>query len=599
MNEAFLKRIWGAATALLDRSRKFGWGDVLVVVAVTGLLLGMVSLAREWTGELRPAVQIDLSPWALPRYTFYSLSRGLLAYVVSLGFTLLYGYWAAKDRVAERFLLPLLDILQSVPVLAFMPGLVLGLVAAFPRSNVGLELAAVIMIFTGQAWNMTFSFYHSLRAVPLAYDEVARVYRYSGWQRFRWLELPYSTMGLVWNSMMSMAGGWFFLMINEAFRLGHQDFRLPGVGSYMSVAVEHGRIDAMLWAMTAMILMIVLLDQLLWRPVVVWAQKFRIEEGGHQEALTSWFLDWLRRSHLVALAGRLRQKTKAQRSLRAGVSAASAPGATSGRDAAAGLPTPGERAQHREASGWFARVSLGLLVLLLIVLGYGNCKLVELLRGVSGAEWLAVWSAAFWTLVRVLAATGLGTLWTLPAGLAIGLSPRLSRAFQPVVQVVASFPAPMLFPAAIAILSWLGVSLNWGSIVLMLLGTQWYILFNVIAGAMAVPADLREAARSYRLSVWDRFRALYLPAVFPYLVTGWVTAAGGAWNASIVAEYVTFRGHVLRAHGLGAQISAAASGAHFPLLAASVLVMSAVVVTFNRTVWRKCYRLAEERFSLN
>src|SRR5580693_3260162 len=266
--------------------------DVFIVVGLAGLLYGLSRVGGEWTGELLPKVDINPSPWALPKYAFFSLSRGAFAYVLSLGFTLVYGYWAAKDRTAERILVPLLDVLQSIPVLGFMPGLVLALVAAFPHSNVGLEMAAVLMIFTGQAWNMTFSFYHSLRAVPREQIEVATLYRFGWWRRLRRVELPFATTGLVWNSMMSMAGGWFFLMINEAFQLGDKDFRLPGLGSYMSVAVEQGRIDAMLWAILAMTLMIVLLDQLLWRPVVVWAQKFRVEEGGDLRPMSSWFLHW-------------------------------------------------------------------------------------------------------------------------------------------------------------------------------------------------------------------------------------------------------------------------------------------------------------------
>ena len=256
-NLRIFQRVWGSATGLLFRKRSIGWVDFLIIIALAGLLFGLIDLGREWTGVHRPSVEIDLSPWALPGYTFFSLSRGLLAYVLSLAFTLVYGYWAAKDRVAERVLIPLLDILQSIPVLGFMPGLVLALVALFPHSNIGLELAAVIMIFTGQAWNMTFSFYHSLQSVPLDMREVATVYRFSWWQRLRGVELPFATIGLVWNSMMSMAGGWFFLMISESFRLGDQDFRLPGLGSYMSVAVKPARYDAMVWAIVAMVLMIV------------------------------------------------------------------------------------------------------------------------------------------------------------------------------------------------------------------------------------------------------------------------------------------------------------------------------------------------------
>src|SRR5437870_10241376 len=253
-----MQRLLGEAFAQLGRARRIPWVDLLLVVGLAGLLFTFIDIGREWTGVHRPSVAIDLSPAALPRYTLFSLFRGLFACVLSVGFTIVYGYWAAKDRVAGRLLIPLLDILQSIPVLGFMPGLILALVALFPHSNIGLELAAVIMIFTGQAWNMTFSYYHSLRAIPNDMRDAATVYRFGWWQRFRWVELPFSTMGLVWNSMMSMAGGWFFLTINEAFRLGEQDFRLPGIGSYMSVAVDQGRVDAMLEAIVAMTLLMVL-----------------------------------------------------------------------------------------------------------------------------------------------------------------------------------------------------------------------------------------------------------------------------------------------------------------------------------------------------
>jgi NitT/TauT family transport system permease protein len=573
------KRAWGGAIATLHRARNLSPADLLVAVGLMGLLYGILSLAAEWSAPHQAAVQIDLSPWALPRYTLFSLSRGLIAYVISLTFTLIYGYWAAKDGVAARVLIPLLDILQSIPVLAFLPGLLLALDALFPRNNVGLELAAILMIFTGQAWNMTFSFYHSVRAVPADQQDAATVYRFNWWQRLKWVELPFSTMGLVWNSMMSMAGGWFFLMITESYKLGDKDFRLPGIGSYMTVAVEEGHVGAMCWAMLAMMLMIVALDQLLWRPVVVWAQKFRVEEGGEQPIMSSWVLNWFRRSRLIAAAGRLIHRERSKSTLSRRLPKVSFD------------PAPVERKGR-----W---LSLAVFALLLLTLGYGAFRLVFLLIQVPLPAWRETLLAAFATLARVLVSTALGTLWALPAGLAIGLSPKLSRIAQPVVQVAASFPAPMLFPIAIAVLSMAGVSLNFGSILLMLLGTQWYILFNVIAGAMAIPADLRETARSYRLSLGERVKILYVPAVFPYLVTGWVTAAGGAWNASIVAEYVTFKGQILETRGLGRQISEATLNGDFPLLAASVLVMAVMVVTFNRTVWRRLYHLAEQRFSLS
>ncbi|HUK62108.1 MAG TPA: ABC transporter permease subunit [Dongiaceae bacterium] len=579
MLDRLFAKAWGEATAFLDRRPRIKLVDLFILAGIAGLVFALRGVAREWTGVLRPEVVIDLSPRALPKYTLFSLTRGLAAYALSLGFTLVYGYWAARDKLAERVLIPLLDVLQSIPILGFMPGLVLTLVGLFPTSNVGLELAAVIMMFTGQVWNMTFSFYYSLRSIPQDLREVATVYRYDWWERFRWMELPFSTLGLVWNSMMSMAGGWFFLMINEAFVLGKRDFRLPGIGSYMSVAVARGDKAAMAWAFLAMVVMIVTLDQFLWRPVVAWAQKFRVEEGGEVEANTSWFLDWLRRSRLARWV-RWKFEHMVPR-----------------RRPAPPEPEPETGAPRRPVdSALLSRIVFGVLVLVLLV---GLWQLVDLLRHVKLASWGASLGLAFITLGRVIVSTVLGTLWTLPVGLAIGLTPSLSRRLQPVVQVAASFPAPMLFPIVIAALAYAGVPLGWGSILLMLLGTQWYVLFNVIAGAMAVPADLKEAARSYRITGWARLTKVLIPAVFPYLVTGWVTAAGGAWNASIVSEYVTFKGRVMTAPGIGSQISLAAERGDLPGLAASVLIMSTLVVLFNRNVWRRLYHLAETRYALN
>jgi NitT/TauT family transport system permease protein len=580
--DSFFHRVWGEATAMLRRTRRFGLIDVVMLGAIVGAIFGMVNTAREWTGVYRPAVTIDLSAWALPKYTFFSLSRGLAAYALSLGFTLVYGYWAAKDRVAERVLIPLLDILQSLPILAFLPPLELALVALFPTSNIGLELTAVIAIFTSQAWNMTFSFYYSLKNVPQDMVEVSQVYRFSWWQRLRQVEVPFATIGLVWNSMMSMAGGWFFLMAAEAFQLQDKNFQLPGLGSYMKVAVDRGDHAAAAWAIFAMVLMIVALDQLLWRPVVVWSQKFRMEEGGQVEEMRSWALDILRRSEVVGIFMKRVEAFFRERL----------------QNAVAAQPTPKAPPNPIAAqAGRFA--PLVMFATLVVILLVGGWKFVGLLRLVETKAWAKIFGSAGFTLTRVLFSTLLGTLWTLPAGLAIGSSPRLSRILQPVVQVIASFPAPMLFPAFIALLTALHISLGLGSVVLMLLGTQWYILFNVIAGATAIPADLREAAHSYRILGMQRFWVLYFPALFPYLVTGWVTAAGGAWNASIISEYVTSsKGEAVFTVGLGSLISQATAGGNFPLLAASVLVMSLMVVTFNRLVWKRLHRLAETRYSL-
>jgi NitT/TauT family transport system permease protein len=582
VNNFSLQRIWGEATAFFYRSRRISWVDLLVLVALFGLIFGLFKLGREWAApqsEDNAEMQIDLSLSALPLYTFYSLSRGLIAYGLSLGFTLVYGYWAAKDRYAERALVPILDILQSIPVLGFLPAFVVALANIVPHTNVGLELAAILMIFTGQAWNMTFSFYHSLKSIPMDQREVATVYRFGWWQRFKWVELPFATVGLVWNSMMSMAGGWFFLMICETFPVSGQTKRLPGLGSYMQAAVDKEDYLLMVLAIIAMVLMIVAIDQLLWAPVVVWAQKFRVEEGAGLDQTKSWFLDWLRRSRLVRLVGRWWDHWLERRR------------AQEPKPVAAIIdPT--------RPSPWAQRISWVVMGLLVVLALYGASLLVGQFLQVDPWYWLELVGHALATLARVLVAVILGTLWTVPAGLAIGLSSRWRQRLQPVIQVLASFPAPMLFPLVILVLHNAHVSLTWGSVVLMLLGTQWYILFNVVAGSMAIPADLKEVANSYRIGLWQRFRVLYLPAIFPYLVTGWVTAAGGAWNASIVSEYVTLHKQQESVPwGLGAQIALASD--NVGNLAASVLVMAIMVVAFNRLVWRRLYNLAEQRYSLN
>jgi NitT/TauT family transport system permease protein len=579
LNQIF-ESVWGQANALFFPFRRRRYMDVVVILAGLAILFGLVTLGRQWTGTHRPVVEIDLSPWALPKYTFFSMMRGLAAYCISLAFTLVYAFWAAKDDRAEKLLIPILDILQSIPVLGFMPGLVLALVGLFPHSNLGLELAAVIMIFTGQAWNMTFSLYHSFKSVPQEFQEAGTTYGFTWWQRLKWIELPFGTTGLVWNSMMSMAGGWFFLMITEAFQLGDQDFRLPGLGSYMSVAVEKGRTGPMLYAVLAMIVMIVFLDQILWRPVVVLAQRFRIEDTSQGDVPRSWLLRLLRRSRLIRLweARRVHRRHSIE--------------TVQARKPAPVRPAHAPRFSYR----WLANVALVGLAGLIV---WGSVELVLFLAKVSRHEWSYLVKAGGLTLSRVLISTVLGTIWAVPAGLAIGLSDRLSRIFQPIVQVAASFPAPMLFPVVILALAHFGIGLNYGCIVLMLLGTQWYILFNVIAGAMAIPGDLKESATSFHLTRWQRLTGLYLPASFPYLVTGWVTAAGGAWNTSIVAEYYNLGGATLSTFGLGATISKAAYDRNLTLLAASCLLMSAIVVTFNRLVWKRCYKLAFTRYSLD
>ena len=570
----------GAPSPAVQPRRATWFVDVLVFVGLAALVAGVVALARRWTAPLRPTVDIDLSLWSLPRYTLLSLARGLAAYGLSLTFTLVYGTVAAHNRIAERVMIPVLDILQGIPVLGFLPGLVLGMVALFPHSNVGLELACVVMIFTGQVWNMTFSFYGSLHAIPIELREAARVYRFGWWKNFRTVEVPASMIGLVWNSMMSMAGGWFFLTVNEAFTLGDHDFRLPGIGSYMSVAIDHGDKRAMAGAAVAMIAMIVAVDQLVWRPALAWAQKFKMEDTGATETATSWVLTLLRRSRVIPwLEERFGRLFASVEHRRAAVPTASAPTTV--------MP------MLRATLGWAIGAGFAALA------AWGAVHLVILVMALHGSDWVHLATALGLTFLRTYGALALGVLWTLPAGIWIGLSPRRMRILQPIIQVAAAFPAPMIFPLVTLAVLALGVPFSWGCVALMLLGSQWYILFNVLAGAGAMPHDLREVAEIYGLGRWERWRTLYVPAVFPYLVTGLVTAAGGAWNASIVAEYVRYRGETLIAPGLGSLITTATAAGNFPLLAAGVMTMSAAIVLLNRTIWRRVYRLADERFSLN
>jgi len=564
--------------------------DVLLLFFLAALVFGVVQFGRQWLVPATPfehqSLEIDLSPWALPAYSLKSLARGFLAYAFSLAFTLLYGSVAAKRPKAERVMIPILDILQGIPVLGFLPGLVLGLVAVFPNSNVGLELACIIMIFTGQAWNMTYSFYGSVRSVPVELREVARLHNFGVLKTFRTLEAPYSMIGLVMNSMVSMAGGWFFLTTTEAFRLGDRDFRLPGIGSYMSEAIDRGDRIAQAYAVVAMALMIVATDWLIWRPLSVWSERFKSEEvAGEREE--SFVLSVLMRSRLILQIGEWRRRRQsARRDRPLAPAAGDQPTSTRRR------PTTPAWEQSLPVLGWLATSTFGGLAI------WGGVKLAQLIWELNLSDWLNVTSSLCMTFLRTTMAVLLGALWTVPAGIVIGRSRRLSRKLSPVVQVIASFPAPMLFPLVTMAMLWLGVDFAFGCTVLMLVGSQWYILFNVIAGAQSIPGDLSELAKMYGITGWPLWRTLYLPAIFPSLVTGLVTAAGGAWNASIVAEFVHYKDQTLIAPGLGSLITKATEDANFPLLCAGVLTMSVALVVINRVLWKRLYALAASRFML-
>lgn len=560
--------------------------DGLIFLFVAGVIYGITAFAQQWEASYNPSYEIDLSLSSVPLYAAFSALRGLIAYFVSLVFTLVVGYWAAKSPRAEKIILPFLDVMQSIPVLGFLPGLVMGLVALFPRTNVGLELASILMIFTGQVWNMAFAFYSSLKAVPTELKEAASVMKLSSSQRLKLLELPFAAMSLTWNSVMSMAGGWFFLTVCEAFTLGEQKYRLPGLGAYMAVAIEAGDRRAMVGGVVGMIAMILLFDILLWRPALVWAHRFRLEETEAQKQEEP-LLGLLIRDSLVARLVKEFNVRRNRMRLKKRIEKWKWPAA---------LPTVDV---DRLSVGQRRVLRIGMQLLIAAILIYGAVRLASTLMSLPLKEWFHILANTAFTMARVLSAVLIGTLWATPAGIWIAQNPRRLRLFQPFVQLAASFPAPMLYPLAIAAFIALHLNFEFSSMLLMLLGVQWYILFNVIAGAMRIPVELRYGMRLIGSSRRDQWRYLFLPSVLPSLVTGWVTAAGGAWNASIVSELIEYKGQTLEAHGLGAEIAKAAAHGDFPKLASCLFVMVVVVVAFNRLVWSRIYKVAQTRFRMD
>jgi NitT/TauT family transport system permease protein len=553
--------------------------DVIMFAAGIAIFYGVASVGRSWFGPFTPTVEISRSVWALPAYAGYSLLRITIAYVLSLLFALVYGYVAAYNARAERFMVPLLDVLQSIPVLSFLPPVMLAMVALFPGRQLGVEMGTILLIFTSQVWNMTFSFYASLKGIPNEMREAATVYRFSAWQRFTQLELPSSAIGLVWNSMMSVAGGWFALMVCEMFVLGQRDFRLPGLGSYLQTAASAGDTASMFWGVATMVLLIVMLDQFIWRPVIAWAEKFKVEQVESTDAPRSWVLNLVRHSSGLA---KIRQKTLHPLGERLLLYFARKP----------------EKTAEVSAPAWREWMVRALVVVALAGIGYGVVRVVMILSGLGQVELRETARGLGATFLRVNLALLLAALWTVPAGVAIGLNPKLARIAQPLAQIAASVPATALLPVILLVLIRLGGGMGIASIVVLLLGTQWYVLFNVIAGAMAIPTDLKECCSIFRVQGFERWKKLILPGIFPYLVTGMVTASGGAWNASIVAEYFHFKGQTYTTTGLGATIQQATDSGDFHLLLAATIMMAATVVMVNRLLWRKLFTLAETRYRL-
>jgi NitT/TauT family transport system permease protein len=569
--------VWGTIPANVPSLLR----DLPILFAALAVFYAVLSMTHYWLTPVGASAEISLAPSALPKYAMFSVLRIAAAYVVSLGFTLVYGYIAAYNARAETFMVPLLDTLQSIPVLSFLPGVMLAMVSLFPTRQLGVELGSILLIFTGQVWNMTFSFYSSLKSIPREMREVAEIYRWSWWQRFTQMELPYSVIGLVWNSMMSVAGGWFFLMACEMFTLGNRDLRLPGLGSYLQTAANAGNTRAIFWGLGVMIGIIIAIDQLIWRPTIAWAEKFKFEQVESIDAPHSPVLDLLRSSRVVAFIARFTIRPAGE--------------ALSLYFARKHATAFGTGAVSHKARASIVRLFLASLLASLV---YAFCKMMLLLVHLTPEELQSIFLGAGATLLRVTFTLFLAGLWTIPVGVMIGLKPKLSAMAQPIAQVAASVPATALFPIILLVLIRAGGGLGIGSILLLLLGTQWYILFNVIAGAIAIPTDLKEVCSVFRFGRRERWRELLLPGIFPFLITGFVTASGGAWNASIIAEYFRFQGHTYLTTGLGAVISGATDTGNFRVLLAATILMAAMVVTINRLVWRRLYNLAATRFRL-
>jgi NitT/TauT family transport system permease protein len=555
--------------------------DLIVMPLVFGLLALLAHGAGEMAAPLAEvqAAPISLDPGHLPDYALRTTLRMLAAMAVSLLFTFTYATLAAKSRRAEMVLIPILDVLQSVPILGYVSFTVALFMAAFPRSVFGAECAAIFAIFTSQAWNMAFSFYQALRTVPRDLDEAARGFRLSAWQRFWRLDVPFAMPSLVWNMMMSMSGGWFFVVAAEAIAVGNRTVDLPGIGSYVAVAIAHEDARAIGWAILAMVGVILVYDQLLFRPLVAWAEKFRADQTAAETVAGSWVLRLARRTRLARAAvaplrGPARRLLQVQ---------APRPRPTAERPMLA--PATIDRL-------WFA-----LLAVVAVATGWFLVRFLA--ASIDLGELIATVGLGALTLARVVILIVLASLVWVPIGIWIGQRPRLAAAVQPLAQFLAAFPANLLFPVVVGVIVLRHLDPDIWLSPLMILGAQWYILFNVVAGARAFPTDLREAAESLRLRGWQRWRRTLLPCVFPYYVTGAVTASGGAWNASIVAELASWGDTTLAAHGLGAYIARATVAGDYPRIVLGICVMALFVTLFNRLLWRRLYAYAERRLRLD
>ncbi|NLI56776.1 ABC transporter permease subunit [bacterium] len=521
---------------------------------------------------------IILSTKYLPLYSFYSILRIFVAFILSFSFAIIYGYLAYRNKTLEVFLIPLLDILQSIPVLSFLPPIFFFMVSVFKGSRIGIELASIILIFTGQVWNLVFSFYNSLKTIPRELDESAKINKLNFWERFTKLDLPHSAISLIWNSMMSVAGGWFFLMACENFSIINQNYTLPGLGSFLAKASEEGNLKMIIVGLIALILIIILIDQLIWRPLIAWSTKFKLEEKGEEE-ISSVVLEWYQKSRFMNFFSNIFVL----------------PIDKMMRNIFSKRKILNENFTVEIIKKIASYIIFGLIFILIL---RGIEGLIKLIYSVSLEDWMLIFKSGIFTLIRVIVAVSIGYLWTVPVGVKIGINPKVSKYAQPIVQILASIPATALFPIILLFFLNIKGGLNISSIILMALGTQWYLLFNVIGGANQIPKDLIEVSKIFSIKGRRWWSILTIPSIFPSLITGGITAWGGAWNSSIVSEYVNFGGKVYQITGLGALISSATESGNVSLLASSTLFMAIIVVLFNRLFWRKMYNLSEEKYHL-
>ncbi|MGB9667407.1 MAG: ABC transporter permease [Thermosulfidibacteraceae bacterium] len=553
--------------------------DLVVALFLLLFLTLIISVTSKWnkTGYY---FEVNLDPVYIPWYTAQSLVRMFIAYILSIVFSIWYGYTASKSRIHSAIMIPILDILQSIPVLSFMPAVTLAMISIFPNKRIGVEIASIFLIFTGQVWNLTFSYYHSINSVPREFKEAAYIFRFNKVSKFIRIDLPYSIIGLVWNSIMSVAGGWFFLMACEMFTLGDKYFRLPGLGSYIQTAAEKGNIEYVIYGIITMVATITILDFIIWQPLTTWAQRFKMEKVVEEIESNSIVYNILGKSKIANKLGSFiyslitfieKMSYKFER---------------------------GERKKSKALSLiintlWIALIGTFLFMIL---------SKIELLLTTFGSltkeEILLLLKSVLFSLMRVFLSITIALAWTLPIGVIIGMSKSLASKVQGIFQILASIPATAVFPLIVVIILKLNLPVDVASISLILLGTQWYLLFNIIAGAYSIPRDLIEVADLLKLKGINRWKMLLIPGILPNLLTGLITASGGAWNATIVSEFISYEGRILKTSGLGALIAESALNANFKMLLVSTSVMAMVVASINIFIWKRLFRVVKSRFIL-